>query len=247
MPKLKSKNQKKQPAKAGKKIAPIKWLTKDVYVSEVAFTPNNYKIKTDLGKERLQTSLNKFGLAGTAVVNPFSLSDMKKLGVPDLKGKKYVLIDGNSRMTEAIENGWKKITVSYPAKALSFKDFKEMSAMFDFAKAGDVDTERILGDLGKTGDFYAAWGLEPDMVKAVEKMGSKANISKDLEYPEEGTGKKNGKKAGVPDQSDTRMVQLFFTSKQEEQFRKWEEKGLKKFKVDNTTDFVYFALKSLKL
>lgn len=238
----------KEAAKPSKKIAPIKWKTKEVNVSEVAFTPNNYKIKTDLGKERLQTSLNKFGLAGTAVVNPFTTAEMKKLGVPDLKGKKYVLIDGNSRMTEAVENGWKKITVSYPAKPLSLKDFTEMSAMFDFAKAGDVDTDRILGDIGKTDDFYAAWGLEPSMVSRVEKMGAKAQIGKDLEYPEEGNGAASkGKAAKAPEVSDVRMVQLFFSEKQEAEFRKMEEKGLKKFKVNNTTDFVYASLKSLKL
>lgn len=236
---------------ATKKIAPIKWLTREVQVSEIAFTPNNYKIKTDLGKERLQTSLNKFGLAGTAVLNPFSSGDMKKLGVPDVKGKKYVLIDGNSRVTEALENGWKKISISYPAKALSIKDFKEMSKMFDFAVAGDVDTDRILGDKGNTADFYAAWGLEPDMIQAVEKMGSKAKISNELEYPEEGSVKfkgKNGTKA--PEVSDVRMVQAFFNVEQEEKFRKMEILLLKKFNTDNTTDVIYksveFAFKSKK-
>lgn len=243
----KKKTTKKDAPKAAKKIAPIKWKTKEVLVSQIAFTPNNYKIKTDLGKERLQTSLNKFGLAGTAVVNPFSTSDMKKMGVTDLGGKKYVLIDGNSRVTEAIENGWKKITVSYPAKPLSAKDFKEMSAMFDFAKAGDVDTERILGELGSTKDFYAAWGLEPDMEERVKKMGANAQIGKELEYPEEAGGSKKGKKSTTPEASDIRMVQLFFTEKQEIEFRKWEDKGLKKFKVSNITDFVYAAIKSLKL
>lgn len=248
MAKTKKKGAAKNAAKQSKKIAPIQWRGKDVLVSEIAFTPNNYKIKTDLGKERLQTSLNKFGLASSVVVNPFSPAEMKKLGVTDIKGKKYILVDGNSRMTEAIENGLKKISISYPAKALSVKDFTEMSAMFDFAKAGEVDTDRILGDIGKTDDFYAAWGLEPDMVKTVEKMGAKANISKDLEYPEEGEGAAKSKKNGkAPEVSDMRMVQLFFNEKQEAEFRKWEDKGLKKFKVSNTTDFVYAALKSLKL
>lgn len=248
---IKTQNVKKSttPQKSSKKIAPIKWQTRKVKVNEIAFTPNNYKIKTDLGKERLQTSLNKFGLAGTAVVNLFTAAEMKKIGVPapEIKGKKYVLIDGNSRVTEAIENGWTTIDISLPAKPLSVKDFVEMSAMFDFAKAGEVDTDRITGELGKTDDFYAAWGLEPDMVKRVEQMGNKAVISKDMEYPEEGDGKKKGKKDAVPEVSDVRMVQLFFSEKQEAEFRKWEDKGLKKFKVENTTDFVFMALKSLKL
>jgi hypothetical protein len=42
-------------------------------------------------------------------------------------------------------------------------------------------------------------------------------------------------------------VQLIFSSKQEEEFRKWEEKAQKKFKTDNTTDTVLKALKTVKL
>jgi hypothetical protein len=240
---------KKQVVATVKKIAAIKWIPKEVLINEIAYTPKNYKIKTDLGSERLDTTLGKFGLAGTTIVNPFSLADMKKLGVPDMKGKKYVLIDGNSRVLKATENGDKKIWVSIPNKPLNIKDFTEFSAMFDFAKAGEVDIDRILGDLGKTEQFYHAYGLEPDMVKKVEQMGNKASIAKELEYPEEGNGasskaKKNGK---APEVSDVRLVQLFFTEKQEAEFRKWEDKALKKFKVSNTTDFVYAALKSLKL
>jgi hypothetical protein len=239
---------KKQLAVTVKKIASIKWTPKEVNINEIAYTPNNYKIKTDLGSERLDTTLSKFGLAGTTIVNPFSLPDMKKLGVPDMKGKKYVLIDGNSRVLKAIENGERKVWVSIPNKPLNIKDFTEFSAMFDFAKAGDVDLDRILGDLGKKEDFYLAYKLEPDMISIVESMGSKANISKDLEYPEEGKGSSKGKKgAKAPEVSDMRMVQLFFNEKQEAEFRKWEDRGLKKFKSDNTTDFVFNALKSLKL
>ena len=240
---------KKEAIATVKKIAAIKWGPKEISISEIAYTPNNYKIKTDLGSERLDTTLSKFGMAGTAIVNPFSPADMKKLGVADIKGKKYVLIDGNSRVAKAIENGDKKIWVSIPNKPFNIKDFTEFSAMFDFAKAGEVDIDRILGDLGKTEQFYAAYGLEPDMMAKVEQMGAKANIAKELEYADEGDGKAGpGKKNGkVPEQSDIRMVQLFFSEKQEEQFRKWEDKGLKIFKVENTTDFVCAALKSLKL
>jgi hypothetical protein len=234
----------KQKQEKSYSIAPVVWKSKEALLSEIAFTPKNYKIKTDLGRERLQTSLGKFGLANSVTVNPFSPADMKKLGVTDLKGKKYVLIDGNSRVTEAMEKGIKKISISYPAKPLSIVAFREMSAMFDFAKAGEVDLDRIQGDLGSMSDFYKAWGLEIPF-EQLEKMGSKAD-TKELLYPEEGTGK-NGKKTAEPMVSDVRMVQLFFTEKQEAEFRKMEERSQKKLKHENTTDFVWNALKTLKL
>jgi len=47
----------------------ISWTPKLVNVADVKPTEKNYKIKTDIGKERLQLSLKMFGLAGTVVVN----------------------------------------------------------------------------------------------------------------------------------------------------------------------------------
>jgi shikimate kinase len=43
------------------------------------------------------------------------------------------------------------------------------------------------------------------------------------------------------------MVQLFFSEKQEAEFRKIEEKLMKKYKLDNTTDTVLKAFKSIKI
>ena len=104
----------------------ITWSSKLVQVSTSKPTPTNYKIKTDLGKERLALSLKKFGLAGTVVLNT-----------------DFTLIDGNSRLEEAKKEKQKTIWASFPNRKLSPAEFKEMSALFDFAKAGEVDVDRI--------------------------------------------------------------------------------------------------------
>lgn len=210
----------------------ITWRSVEALVKDVKPTPNNYKIKTDLGKERLQQSLKMFGLAGNAVCNWGS----KAMKVTDL-----TLVDGNSRLEEAREKGLKKIWVSVPSRWLTPKEFQEMSAMFDFAKAGEVDMDRIKGDLGSSTDFFNKWKMEVPM-KLLEQMGSKQSLN-GLEYPGE---KKNGNGVAVAGPTgDICMVNLFFTIKQEEEFRKWEQQLMKKFKTDNTTMTVYKALKSI--
>lgn len=220
-----------------KSIAPIEWASKKVKVVDIEPTPNNYKIKTDLGKQRFQQSLKKFGLAGNAVVNP-KMKNGKHTG-------KYVLIDGNSRVEDAKEKGTKEIWVSIPNVPLTDKQFIEMSAMFDFAVAGDVDTERIKKDLGTTADFYNAWGWEVPMelLSGMGKAPKNAVASQNLEYP----GEKKGKTIAGQEVTDIKMVQLFFSQKQEEEFRKWEEKFGKKHKVEGTTNIVLKAIKLLKV
>ena len=200
----------------------ITWKTKLVNVADVKPTPNNYKIKTDIGKARLQLSLKKFGLAGALVVNT------------DL-----TLIDGNSRLVEAKEKKQKKIEVSMPSRKLTPKEFTEMSAMFDFAVAGTVDMERIEKDLGTKEDFYKAWGLTMPM-ELLAKIG-KVDAAQ-VEYPDSKTVTKGNKEEPV---NDIRMVNLFFKTKEEIEFRKMEEKFAKKFKTSDTTMTVFKALQHL--
>jgi len=138
----------------------ISWATKMVDIKSVKPTPNNFKIKTDLGRERLQASIDSFGIAGTVIVN----TDM-------------TLIDGNSRLERAIERGDKKITVSYPSRKLSPKEFTEMSAMYDYAKAGEVDINRIEGELGTTKSFFDKYKMVvPSYL--LDKLGNNAPIIK---------------------------------------------------------------------
>lgn len=210
------------------KLAKIKWLVKEVPINKVTPTEKNYKIKTELGEERLRMSLQLFGLAGTVVTNH-----------PNNKGE-FNLIDGNSRRVDAIEAGEKKLWVSYPNRKLTPKEFKEMSAMYDYAKAGEVDIDRIEKDLGTTSDFYKRWNREVPM-ELLDKMGAKGvkGIKVGKVSVEEG-------KQIAAQSTDIQMVQLFFSTKQEVEFRKIEEKLAKKFKTDNTTMTVLRAMRALK-
>lgn len=212
--------------KVALKLAKIKWLVKEVPIGRVTPTEKNYKLKTELGEERLRMSLSLFGLAGTVVTN-----------APDPKGN-FNLIDGNSRRVDAIEAGEKTLNISYPNRRLTPKEFKEMSAMYDYAKAGEVDMDRIEKDLGTTSDFFKRWSREIPM-HLLNNMGAKANV-KDLQFPD------RKKKNGEIESNDIVMVQLFFNTKQEAEFRKIEEKLAKRYKVDNTTMVVLKALRSIK-
>lgn len=197
----------------------IKWIPKKVKVAMVKPTPNNYKLKTALGKERLTKSLQLFGLAGTVVVNT------------DLS-----LIDGNSRLEQAKEQGEKEIWVSMPNRKLTPGEYKEMSAMYDFAKAGEVDMDRINSELGDKETFFQKWNLEVPQ-ELLSKMGAQKSLN--VEY-------KKGEPLEAPDKDVVIMVQLFLTEKQEAEFRKMEEKLKVKFKTQSTSELVMKVFKSIK-
>lgn len=199
-------------------MKPITWKTKETDVSKIKPTPNNFKIKNALGSERFLTSLKNFGLAGAVVCNLDN-----------------TLIDGNSRLEQAKIKGLKKIDVSFPSRLLTAKEFTEMSALFDFAVSGDVDIERVEKEIFKTKDMYARWSMAVPM-ELLDSMGANAKV------------KPNGKKeeAEVIEQPTQMKVELFFTPEQEQQFRKVEERLMKKFKTKSTTETVFKALKSIK-
>jgi hypothetical protein len=208
-----------------KKDSTITWTTKLVAIEKIKSTPKNYKIKNALGAERLKTSLAKFGLAGTVVCNT------------DL-----TLIDGNSRFELMKLKKDKFIEVSVPSRKLLPKEFSEMSAMFDFAKAGEVDIERIQGDLGTTKDFYKNWNIEPPL----ESLGHAGHL-KEMQKVKT-NGKSGAQKEEVVEKiksTDMVLVQLFFTEKQEAEFRRIEDKLKKRFKQTTTTDTIFAVYKSL--
>jgi hypothetical protein len=212
----------------------ITWSSKKVPTSTILPTPNNYKIKSEMGKERFKMSLKLFGLAGNVVVNP------------DGKGK-FTLVDGNSRWSEAVEAKEKYIWVSIPSRKLLPKEFTEMSALFDFAKAGDVDMDRIMGEIGTTEEFYSKWNIDVPM-ELLAKLGSKTNGGAEVKFPvKSGKGKasSNGGEAAVEAPDNVRMVNLFFNKADHEKFIKMEEKLAKRFKTDAITDTVFAAMKLL--
>lgn len=212
--------------KKTKQIAGLKWSNFIVAVTDIQPTPGNYKIKTKLGQERLKASLKSFGLAGTVVCNwAGKVGDIKKI----------MLIDGNSRREEAIEAGEKFINASLPNRPLNAIEYKEMSAMFDFAKAGEVDMDRIESELGGTADFYEKYHLEVPM----DKLQSLGNNNKN------GVAKKGTVEAVAVVEVDEYPVSLFFNKAQEALFRKCEDVLKKKFKTISTSDTVLQALKAI--
>lgn len=200
----------------------ITWSTKQVNIVDVRPTPNNYKIATELGKQRLAESLNKFGLAGTAVVN----TDM-------------FLIDGNSRLEEAKKRKQKRMWVSMPSRKLTPKEFKEMSAMFDFAKAGEVDVDRIKGELGTAKKFYEEWGLEVPM-ELLKTLGSNAKVERQV------ISKGNGQPLPEPSKDVQLMLTLFYTETQQKEFVKLVAKHGKRFKSEDLSVIVFKVLKAFK-
>lgn len=211
------------------KQKPITWKSIKVVANCINPTANNYKIKSDLGKQRLQTSLGKFGRAGTVVCN-----------YAKQKGK-YDLIDGNSRWEDQmVKNPKGVMEISVPSRPLTKLEYEEMSAIFDFAVAGSVDLDRIKSEKGSTKDFFERWNLEVPM-ELLNNLGAKAK-KVDVVYPDKNKG---GEETAIP-VTDIKMVQLFFSVKQEAEFRKLEEKLMKRFKTSNTTDTVLKAIRSIK-
>ncbi len=214
-----------------KTTTPIKWRSIEVLTAHIKPTEKNYKIRNALGRERLTQSLKLFGLAGNVVVNPIG-------------NGKYMLIDGNSRLEQALEKSERKIWVSVPNRTLTPKEFTEMSAMFDVAKAGDVDMERIYGDLGKTKDFYDKWSQTVPK-HLLDKLGVKQMKS----YKDEKKDKKSKSTAlKVSDDknlNDIVMVQLLFKQHESEEFRAMEQKLMQKYKTKATHETVLVAFRRL--
>lgn len=213
----------------------IQWRQVEVDIRNIIPTEKNYKIKTALGRERLKESLKSYGLASSVSCNWHkAFGDLKHL----------MLIDGNSRVEEEKANGTKKIWVAVPSRKLSAKEFQEMSAMLDAAVAGEVDMERIQGDLGKTKDFYAKWNL-PVPRNLLDKEGAR----KMTEYQETKTEKKKAAVAKItPDQNlnDMVMIQLVYNPKQSDEFRKHEERLHKKLKTKTTAELVLKLITTTK-
>lgn len=204
----------------------IKWKTVPVLVSKIKPTPNNYKLKTEDGMARFETSVSSFGLAGSVILN-----------------KDFTLIDGNTRWEKAKQLGEKYVDASMPDRQLTPKEFKEFSALFDLARAGEVDVLRIKEELGTTKSFFEKWGLEMPEV-ALNKLAK-------LEEQDKVVNPTNAR--NIPEASkevSLRPISLLFTPEESKLYIEIAESLYKKFKVDNVTDLsmavIKFAKKSNK-
>jgi hypothetical protein len=232
----KKKKQNKQ-TKQGLTLGDFEWTPHQVEVSKIKPTPNNFKIKTELGNALFSTSLSKYGIARAPLINV------------DVKANNWtndmVLIDGNSLVEKAKKLKRKTIWVLVPNKKLTPAQFKEMNATFDYARAGHVDTERMDKELGSVEDFRQAWGRDLPM-EAVEGLGKKANLDS-LEFP--GKKKKDTKSVSptsTSTQASFKVVNLFLTNAQVSKWDSAVEKIMRKYKIENITDALYKLVTTCK-
>lgn len=190
----------------------ITWKVVRVPVSKIKPTPNNYKLKTEDGTARFNTSIKKYGLAGAVILNA-----------------DFTLIDGNTRWEKAKELKEKTIDASMPSRKLTPKEFQEFSAMYDMARAGEVDVLRIKEELGTSKDFFKTWGFELPKT-ALNKLA-------ELEANEAVVNPTASRKiAPEAREIPLRQVNLLFTAEEAEKFLNAAESIYQKFKVDNVTD-----------
>lgn len=204
------------------KVKTIKWKAIEVEVSKIKPTPNNFKLKTEDGTARFKTSVESYGLAGTVILN----SD-------------FTLIHGNTRVDKAKELGQKKIWASMPDRKLTLKEFTEFAAMYDMARAGEVDILRIKEELGTTDSFFKKWGMdvpEVALAKLAEMEEKEAVVNP--------TGSR--KIAEEAKEIPLRPITLLFTAEEAKRYLEMAELLYKIFKVDNVTDLSMKVLEFVK-
>jgi DNA modification methylase len=145
-------------------------------------------------------------------------------------GGRFVLIDGNSRREDAKTRKEKWVWISLPSRKLTPQEFREMSAMFDFAKAGEVDIERIERDLGDKKSFFDKWKMIIP-TRVLDTIGKKATISAEDFRPEK--EKEKDAKAKVSVILREKFIEPPFSvldtknGNWQERKRQWLELGLK--------------------
>jgi len=193
----------------------ITWRPVKVAVSKIKPGPNQFKIKTELGRERLKTSMRKFGHAGTLVLNA-----------------DFTIIDGHSRFEEAKLKKEKEVWASIPDRKLTPKEYTEFNALFDYASASEVDINRIHGELGTAADFRKEWSLAVPQ-EILDQIGKGGRVNS--------TSVNGGATKEAP-KSDTRIINIIMNPQQEAAILQAEAICAKRFKTDNITDTVMAAL-----
>jgi len=194
------------------KLKPIEWKTIRVRAKTIKPTPNNFKLKTQEGLARLDTSLERYGMAGSLILN-----------------KDLTLINGNSRWEKALKTNVEWLECSVPDRMLTAKEFTEFAAMFDFAVAGEVDILRIKEELGTTDSFFKAWGLPVPSKTAISKLA-------ELEAKEGVINPTQAKAKAGPKEIATSRITLLFLKDEYDEYLHLAESLYSHFKVDNVTD-----------
>lgn len=205
------------------KTETIKWKNIEVPISKIKPTPNNFKIKSEEGTKRFETSVSNYGLAGAVILN----SD-------------FTLIDGNTRVDKARELGHTKIWASMPNRKLLWQEFQEFVAMYDLARAGDVDLIEIKKQLGATKDFFKRWGIEipEEALSRLDEMEKNENVISPTEKVVKGVQ--------VTQDTTLQPISLIFTTQEAARYIKMAEGLYERFGVFNVTELSMEILKSIK-
>jgi len=119
-------------------MSTITWSLRKVKASELKPNAKNPKKRDDAGFERLKKSLEKFGRVFDGIANA-----------------DYSVIDGHSRLE--LSNPDDDLLFFFPSRKLSKKEYVEMNAVFDMAKAGETDMMIIEEQF--TEEFFKEWGI----------------------------------------------------------------------------------------
>lgn len=201
----------------------IEWRSIQVDVAKIKPTPGNFKLKTEDGLARFRTSIESYGMAGTVILNA------------DL-----TLIDGNTRWEKAKELGQKKIWASVPDRQLTSKEFTEFAAMYDYARAGEVDLKRIQDELGTTDSFFKKWGMELPEVAAAKLAELEAKEGVVNPTVRKGIEKEKAREIQL------RPISLLFTVEEANEFLTLAEGLYTRLGKDNVTDVALHNMREAK-
>jgi len=124
----------------GKKT--IEWDFIKVRSGDLKLNPANPKKKNEAGLKMLQKITKKFGLVFSGICN-----------------KDLTIIDGHSR--HDLSNPDDLVSVFVPSRQLSPSEYSEMNAIYDLARAGDVDM--MLVEMNLTEEQLQEYEIEPEL------------------------------------------------------------------------------------
>lgn len=124
----------------------IKWELIQVRAGDLKSNPHNPKKRDEAGYNRLKKVTEKFGFVFHGIIN-----------------KDLTIIDGHTRneLTDPDE----KVSVFAPSRQLTDKEYKEMNAIYDIAKAGIPDLQIIEQFVSE--EIFEEYEIEKDKKQTV--------------------------------------------------------------------------------
>lgn len=117
----------------------IKWTLLPVRAGDLKPNPHNPKKRDDAGFAKLKRSVERFGLVFSGIVN-----------------KDLAYIDGHSR--NELSGPDAMVNVFVPSRQLTEKECMEMNAIYDIARAGEVDLQILESNMPEA--FFTDWDID---------------------------------------------------------------------------------------